>query len=166
MSGQRLLFTFLFSFCVFAVGIGRASAQEQVVVERDAELLAEPRSGAPTVARLKQGTTGEVIARKIPWVNLRTGSGTGWVQSFNLRFLAPGTAPAAGGKVPVPVVRTPTSRTTATIGIRGLDAEDMRGARFDAAQMRLLDQYAASRQDAEKTARENGLTATRVEYFK
>jgi hypothetical protein len=165
MSGLRLL-TFLFSCCVYAVGVGQASAQEQAVLERDAALLAEPRNGAPVVAQLKQGTSGEVIARKAAWVNLRTASGTGWLFSFNVRVLAPGSAPAAGAKVPVPVVRTPTSRTTATIGIRGLDEEDMRGARFDAAQMRLLDQYAASRQDAEKTARANGLTPARVEYFK
>jgi hypothetical protein len=166
MSGLRLLSTFLFSCCVFAVGVGQASAQEQAVLERDAELLAEPRNGAPVVARLKQGTSGEVIARKTTWVNLRTASGTGWLFSFNLRVLAPGTAPAAGGRVPVPVVRTPTARTTATIGIRGLDEEDMRGARFDAAQVRLLDQYAASRQDAERAARDTGLTPARVEYFR
>jgi hypothetical protein len=60
----------------------------------------------------------------------------------------------------------PPRRVTATIGIRGLDEEDMRGARFDAAQMKLLDQYAASRQDAAGGARDAGLTATRVDYFK
>lgn len=166
MSGQRLLFTFLFSCCVFAVGVGQASAQEQAVVERDSDLLGEPRVGAPTVARLKQGTTGEVIARKNPWVNLRTAGGTGWVQSFNLRYLAPGTAPAAGGRVPVPVVRTPQSRTTATIGIRGLDVEDLKAARYDDGQMRLMDSFVASKRDAESAAQANGLAPARVDYLK
>ena len=167
MSGVRLLFTVVYACCLTAVGCGQASAQEQAVLERDAALLTEPRNGAPVVAQLKQGTSAEVIARKGAWVNLRTTSGTGWLFSFNVRFQAPGSAPAAG--VPSrPSVATapPQRRVTATIGIRGLDEEDMRGARFDAAQMRLLDQYAASRQDAANAARETGLTATRLEYFR
>ena len=165
MSGVRLLFTFLYACCLFAVGCGQASAQEQAVLERDAALLTEPRNGAPVVAQLKQGTSGEVIARKGAWVNLRTASGTGWLFSFNVRFQAPGSsAPSAGARPPV--VATQPRRVTATIGIRGLDEEDMKGARFDAAQMRLLDQYAASRQDAANAARESGLTAARVEYFR
>src|SRR5690242_8714920 len=94
MSGLRLLFAILYACCVFAVGCGQASAQEQGVLERDAALLTEPRNGAPVVAQLKQGTSGEVIARKGAWVNLKTASGTGWLFSFNVRFQAPGTAAA------------------------------------------------------------------------
>ena len=167
MSGVRLLFTFLYACGLVALGCGQASAQEQAVLERDAALLTEPRSGAAVVAQLKQGTSAEVIARKGAWVNLTTASGTGWLFSFNVRFLAPGSAPpTAGSKPPVVATPAPPRRVTATIGIRGLDEEDMKGARFDAAQMRLLDQYAASRQDAANAARDSGLTAARVEYFR
>ena len=162
MSGVRLLFNFLYGCCLFAVACGQASAQEQAVLERDAALLTEPRNGAPVVAQLKQGTSAEVIARKGAWVNLRTASGAGWMFSFNARYQAAGAAVAKAPAVAVP----PARRVTATIGIRGLDEEDMRGARFDAAQMRLLDQYAASRQDAASAARESGLTPARVDYFK
>src|ERR1051325_9195411 len=78
MSGLRLLFTILYACCVFAVGCGQASAQEQGVLERDAALLTEPRNGAPVVARLKRDPSGEVIARKGAWVNLKPASETGW----------------------------------------------------------------------------------------
>ena len=165
MSGLRLLFTFFCACGVIVFAIGQASAQEQAVLERDAALLSEPRNGAPVVAQLKQGASGEVIARKGAWVNLRTASGSGWLFSFNVRFQAAGT-PAGAAK---PSVAAPPARRgpiTATIGIRGLDEEDMRQARFDPAQMRLLDQYAASRQDSEQAARASGLAPARVEYFK
>jgi hypothetical protein len=168
MSGVRLLFTFFYACCLFVVGCGQASAQEQAVLERDAALLTEPRNGAPVVAQLRQGTSGEVIARKGAWVNLRTASGSGWLFSFNVRFQAPGTAGAVGN----PAARAPPAaasgprRVTPTIGIRGLDEEDMRQARFDASQMKLLDQYAASKQDAANTARDSGLAPARVEYFR
>src|SRR3954466_15431653 len=131
MSGLQLLRTFFYACCLVAIGCGQASAQEQAVLERDAPLLAEPRNGAPVVAQLKQGASGEVIARKAPWVNLRTAAGTGWLFSFNVRVVAPGSAPAAAGR-PAAAAARPQGRVTATIGIRGLDEEDMRGARFDA----------------------------------
>jgi hypothetical protein len=166
MSGPRLLFTFLYACCLFAVGCGQASAQEQAVLERDAALLTEPRNGAPAVAQLKQGTSAEVIARKGAWVNLRTASGTGWLFSFNVRFQAAGSAPAPGAKPAIGAAPARPTRVTPTIGIRGLDEEDMRQARFDASQMSLLDQYAATRQDAERAARASGLAPARVEYFK
>jgi hypothetical protein len=168
MSGPRLLFTFLYACCVLAVWCGQASAQEQAVLERDAALLTEPRNGAPVVAQLKQGTSAEVIARKGAWVNLKTAAGTGWLFSFNVRFQAPGSAaaPASAGARPPTTVATQPRRVTATIGIRGLDAEDLKAAHYDEAQMRLLDGYAASKQDAEARASSSGLSASRVDYLK
>jgi hypothetical protein len=162
MSGRQLLLTLFHACWLLVLGCGQAAAQQQqAVLERDAQLLAEPRNGAAVVATLKQGASGEVIARKGAWVNLKTPAGTGWLFSFNVRFQEAG-APAARAPA-APARRGP---VTATIGIRGLDAEDMRGARFDAAQMGLLDQYATSKQDSEKAARASGLTPARVDYFK
>jgi hypothetical protein len=145
---------------------GHASAQQQqAVLERDAQLLAEPSNGAAVVASLKQGASGEVLARKGAWVNLKTSAGTGWLFSFNVRFQDAG-APAAKAPAAATPTPAPRSRVTSTIGIRGLDAEDMRQARYDGSQMSLLDQYAANRQDAEKAARASGLAPARVDYFK
>ena len=167
MSGVRLLFTFLYACCLVAVGCGQASAQEQAVLERDAALLTEPRNGAAVVAQVKQGSSAEVIARKGAWVNLRTAAGTGWLFSFNVRFLAPGAAPAASAPSrPSVATAPPQRRVTATIGIRGLDAEDLKAARYNDAQMRLLDSYAASRQDAESAAQATGLAPARVDYLR
>ena len=162
MSRLSLLFTFFYTCCVLVIGIGQASAQEQAVLERDAALLAEPRNGAAVVTRLKQGASGEVIARKGAWVNLRTPSGTGWLFSFNVRFQAAGAA-ATPSVTAAPARRAP---ITPTIGIRGLEAEDLKQARYNDAQMRLLDSFAASRHDAESAAQANGLTPMRVDYLK
>jgi hypothetical protein len=54
---------------------------------------------------------------------------------------------------------------TSTIGIRGLGEEDLHQARFDSEQMRLLDQYAASKADAESCAQGSGLAAVQVDYL-
>ena len=142
-----------------------AGAAESVIVAADAPLLEAPNSSARVVTQLKQGMTGEVLARKGAWVNLRTAGGTGWTNSFNVRdAAAPAPAPAAKAG-PGGLFGAPRAKTTATIGIRGLEAEDLRKANVDPQQLNLLDGYAASKQDAESAARASGLSPARVEYL-
>lgn len=144
---------------LFACGV---AAAQTVMLEHDAQLLASPSAGARVVASLKKGTTGELLARKGAWVNVKTQAGTGWVNSFNVREQAASGAPALGNIV-APRRKTV---TTATIGIRGLEAEDLKSARIDPQQVKLLDTYAASPQEAQEAAQATGLSAARVEYFK
>jgi hypothetical protein len=160
MSGRTLLFIIIGACGWMLLGSGIAAAQ-QAVLERDAQLRVAPQTGAAVVAELKAGTSAEVITQKGPWVNLRTPSGTGWTNSYNVRFLSAGAQPAPKSAPSSAARRS----ITPTIGIRGLDEEDLKNARFDDAQMNLLDQYAASRQDAENAARASGLTRSRVDYF-
>lgn len=141
-----------------------AAAAESVVVAADAPLLAAPSSSAKVVTQLKQGMTGEVLSRKGAWVNLQTAAGTGWVNSFNVRDAA-APAPVAKSVPGGGMLGAPRSRTTATIGIRGLEAEDLRKASVDPQQVKLLDSYAVSRHDAESAARASGLEPARVEYL-
>jgi hypothetical protein len=54
---------------------------------------------------------------------------------------------------------------TSTIGIRGIEEEDLRQASFNADQMKRLEGYAATRQAAERGARATGLTPVSVEYM-
>lgn len=170
MSARWLLFTVFYACSVFLAGMGPALAQQGVVLERDAALLAAPQNGSAVVAELKQGATGEVLVRKGAWVNVRTAAGTGWLYSFNVRFVSGASAAPRAADAPAPsrnvAAPRPRGSITATIGIRGLGEEDLRQARFDESQIRLLDQYAASRQDGEDAARAVGLTPERVEYFK
>ena len=54
---------------------------------------------------------------------------------------------------------------TSTIGIRGIDEEDLKQASFNADQMKLLDGYVATQQVAEQAARATGLAPVSVEYM-
>jgi hypothetical protein len=51
------------------------------------------------------------------------------------------------------------------MGLRGLEAEDLKQAQLDAGQLKLLDQYAATKRDAESKAQAAGLSAVRVDYL-
>lgn len=146
-------------------GIGAASA-EPVTVERDSVLRAEPRADAAAVGNLANGAGGEAIARQGAWVQVRSGTLTGWLYSFNVRFGATSASGDGAGSV-LGRVFGPRQRVsvTSTIGIRGLDEEDLKQARFDGGQLQQLDGFAATREQAEAHAGSAGLGAVRVEYL-
>jgi hypothetical protein len=141
---------------------------QQVTLERDTLLQSEPRLDSSVVAQVKQGVTGEVTARNGAWVQVRTSAATGWVFSFNVRY--PATAAGDGGAGTAGALGRLVGprqnvNVTSSIGIRGLDEEDLRQARFDAAELKRLDDYAASKPEGEAAARRAGLSAARIEYF-
>ncbi len=151
--------------CVLLAMIAPAVAQ-QVTVERDTELRAEARFDAKVVATLKPGVKGEVTAKNGVWLNIKTPEATGWLFSFNVRFTSTqqtsDSSSSGLGRLFAPRQRV---NVTSTIGVRGLGEEDLRQAHFDAEQMRLLDQYAASRADAESSAQGSGLAVAQVDYL-
>lgn len=143
-------------------------AAQQVTLERDSPLYAEPRLDASQVAQLKTGATGEVIGKQGAWLNIKAPEASGWLFSFNVRFPSQhaGTgdsgAGSAAGRVFGP--RRNVS-VTSTIGIRGIGEEDLKQANFNADQMKLLEGYAATKQAAEEKARGSGLAPVSVEYM-
>ena len=101
-------------------------------------------------------------------MNLKTPGGSGWLFSFNVRFPSQqagsgdsGTG-SAGDRLLGPRRRV---NVTSTIGIRGIEEEDLKQASFNADQMKLLDGYVATKQIAEQGARATGLAPASVDYM-
>jgi len=154
--------------CLLAV-FAPALLAEPVTVERDSVVRAEPRTDSAVVANFARGAAGEALARQGAWVQVRTAAATGWLYSFNVRF---GTASASAGEGAgagsvLGRVFAPRQNVnvTATIGIRGLDEEDLKQARFDGGQLQALDGFAASREQAEAHAQGMGLESARIDYL-
>ena len=164
---KRLLHGLLAALAVTLLAAGSASAQK-VTVERDTALYSEPRMESAPVTQLQRGTAGEVIGKQGVWLNLKTAGGTGWLFSFDVRFESQAAEGSSGtgsalGRVFGP--RRSNVSVTSTIGVRGIEEEDLKGATFNTEQMKLLDSYAASKEAAEKGARGAGLSGRSVEYL-
>ena len=161
-----LLNGLLAALAAMLLAVGPAAAQK-VTVEQNTPLYSEPRMESSQVAQLQQGATGEVIGKQGVWLNLKTSAGTGWLFSFSVRFESQGAESSSGGSSLGRVFgpRRSSPSVTSTIGIRGIEEEDLKGATFNAEQMKLLDKYVASKEAAEKGARSAGLSATSVEYL-
>ena len=143
------------------------AAAQTVTLERDSPLYAEARLESAQVAQLKQGATGEVIAKQGAWLNVKTPAATGWLFSFNVRFQSQKAGSGDSGGSALGNVFGPRRNVnvTATIGVRGLDEQDLKQASFNADQMKAFDAYAATRQAAEDAAQATGLVPVKVEYL-
>jgi SH3 domain-containing protein len=145
------------------------AAAQQVTLERDSPLYSEPSLDSAPVTQLKQGSSGEVLGKQGGgWLNLKTPGGTGWLFTFNVRF--PSQKPEggdAGSGSALGQVFGPrrSASVTSTIGVRGLEEEDLKQASFNAGQMKQLDDYAVSKRAAEQGARAAGLAPAKVDYL-
>lgn len=152
---------------LFAATTAMAFA-EPVTLERDSVLRAEPRTDAAAVGNLAKGASGDAVARQGAWVQVKSGALVGWLYSFNVRFgPVAGAGDGAGGGSVLGRLFGPRQRVnvTATIGIRGLDEEDLKQARFDGGQIQVLDGFAATAEQSAAHANGAGLAASRIDYF-
>lgn len=152
-----------------------AWAQADVVtVKREAPLRAAPEPSAPSLAVLPAQTAlTRLTSRRGPWIEVRTAQGqTGWVHLFDV-----GTAPVAqGGNFATGALRgltglfasgnalAPQTRTaTATIGIRGLGAEDIANAQPNLAAVTVMESLRIASAQAQQFAIAASLSAQAVD---
>lgn len=138
---------------------------DPVTVEVASVLRAEPRADAAAVGEVVRGAAGNALERKDAWVRIQAGALTGWLYSFNVRFGGNSSAGGAGGALGRLFGQRQRISVTSTIGIRGLDDEDLKQARFDAGQIGRLDGFAATQEAAQAHAGQAGLEAGPLEYL-
>ena len=149
---------------VFLAGAAHAQG-EAAVMKRAAELREGPAESARPLATLPaQSPVTRLGERRGPWIEVRSGAGvTGWVHMFDVGL---GDSSASGGNAGTGALRGITNlfgkggsqrvtTPTATIGIRGLGAEDLAQATPN---MQAVGQMEALRQ-SERQAREFGREA-------
>jgi len=140
---------------------------EPATLIRTTELKQSPASDAATVATLAETTKVDALERKGGWTRVRAeGGAEGWVRMLALRYAGTGEAKQgdAGISQVLNVARTGTSGAQVTTGVRGLDAEQLANAKPNAAELKKMERYAASRDSAEGFAAKGKLSAQQVDY--
>jgi len=167
--------TFILSFLLLAAGL--AGAQEQAFTNRATELKDKAAMDARTVATLPENTAVKVLQRSGGWTRIDSGTQSGWVRAFHLRFpttvdssAAPAGSSGGGGMLSGltgSLFGRPRTQqaTIATTGIRGLSEEDFQNANPDMAALQRLQSYRVDRATAERFAREARLVSVSINYL-
>ncbi len=147
---------------------------DTVTVKRDTQLRDAPAAAAAELAALPAQTPlTRLEARRGPWIEVRTATGqTGWVHLFDV-----GTTPvASGGNFATGALRGLTSlfgggntlaptkpMQTATIGIRGLGAEEIANAQPNLTAVTMMETLHMNAAQAQQFGAVAGLTPLAIE---
>ena len=146
-----------------------AQPADGLIVKRDTQLRSSAAENAPVLAPVRASTpVTRLPERQGAWVQVRVGNQTGWLHMFDIG--SPASAVASGGGSNVlrgvgSLFARPSSTTvsTTTVGIRGLDANDIANAQPNPAAVAQGEAMRVAASDAQQFASRASLLAQSVE---
>jgi hypothetical protein len=143
-----------------------ASAAEAGAALKADAIKAEPFSDAKTIATLAVGDKVTIVRKDGGWLNVKSARGNGWVRMLSIRRgeakQGKGVAESFMG---LASGRSGTGKVVATTGIRGLNEEELKSAKFDAGELKLNESYATSRAEALNFANQGKLKPRSLDYL-
>ena len=147
-----------------------AQAAENGLIIRAGDLMTEPFIDSAKVGPVAASEPVRMLERRGGWVRVETSGRTGWVRMLNVRLegaAASLAAPATGRPASaLSLLRTGSSGTTVTTGIKGLGEEDIRAASANHAQLDQLGTLAVGAAETRENAKKTGLRESDVAYLK
>lgn len=153
---------------LMAIGVlaaGPAVAGEAGTLLKADELKAEPFVDARKVGALSPGDRVDIVKKSGGWFQVKSARGNGWVRMLSVRRGEARKAGGAGDLLGLASGRAGTGKVVATTGIRGLNEEELKAAKFDGAEVQLVESYATSRAEAQKFAAKGQLAARKMDYL-
>lgn len=148
-----------------------AAMQPAFAVETGTALKAdaikkEPYSDAKTVAVLAVGDQVNIFRKDGGWLMIKSAKGNGWVRMLSIRK---GAAKKGRGVLDsfkgLASGRAGTGKVVATTGIRGLNEEELKSAKFDANELGIAESYLTTRADAQSFANQGKLKPLSLNYL-
>lgn len=145
-----------------------AGARESGVVLKDEVLRAEPFADAQSVGNVGKGAQVTILKRASGWYQVKAGTTQGWVRMLSIRrgeATKTNVAKEAGDLAALSTGRAGTGQIVSTTGVRGLSEEDLKGAKFNAAQLKKAQSFAVGQADAQAFAAKGKLKARKFDYL-
>lgn len=143
-----------------------AFAMENGTALKSDKIRSEPFGDATALATLAVGDKVEILRRVGGWLSIRSAKGSGWVRMLSIRK---GAAGKGGGEVAgvlsIASGRAGTGKVVSTTGIRGLNEEELKSAKFNADELKLAESFATTRADAYGFAKTGELKSQKFDYL-
>lgn len=144
---------------------GVAWAGEAGTALKADELKAAPFRDAKTVGALASGDKLDILKQQGGWYQVKSPKGSGWVRMLSVRRGEVRRGSQLAGLAGLATGRAGTGKVVATTGVRGLNEEDLKSARFDEAELKKMEANSVSKDEARKFAAQGQLKAIRLDYL-
>lgn len=140
-----------------------ALASAPGTVLRAEKLYSEPASTSKVTASVAKGASVEILGKQAGWLRVKAGSQSGWIRLLSVRAGAGGLGGAGvGDVVGAATTRSDPTRVVAVAGLRGLNDEDLKQAKFNAEELARMDARSVSATQVRTFASQAGLAAVSV----
>lgn len=150
------------SALVLCVAAASALAAPGTVLRND-KLYSQPSASSKVAASVPKGASVNILSKQGGWLRVTSGKSTGWIRLLSVRAGAGGLGGAGlGDVVGAATTRSDPSRVVAVAGLRGLNDEDLKQAKFNGEELARLNTWQATPAQARGFAAESGLTTANV----
>jgi hypothetical protein len=133
---------------------------------RDENLMAKPSATSAKVGTMTKGMAVDIVAKQGGWLQVKAGKTQGWVRLLSVRAGSGGAGSnglaGVAGIAGAVTQKADSSRVVAVAGVRGLNEEDLKGAKFNAAELAKLEGYTVTTAQAKAFAQKSGLKPQNV----
>jgi hypothetical protein len=132
-------------------------------VLRAEKLYSEPASTSKVTASVAKGASVEILGKQAGWLRVKVGSQSGWIRLLSVRAGSGGLGGAGVGDViGAATTRSDPTRVVAVAGLRGLNDEDLKQAKFNAEELARMEARSVSATEVRTFASQSGLAAVSV----
>jgi hypothetical protein len=128
-------------------------------------LRAQPYSDAKKAGDIKRGENLQILGKKGAWLNVRTTKASGWVRLLSVKRGAAGNGGQIKGVLDVASGRAGTGKVVATTGVRGLNEEELKNAKYSEVEVKKLESFTITSGQAQQFAKSGGLKAIKFNYL-
>lgn len=136
------------------------------VALKDENMLSTPSSTAAAVGKMTKGVSVDIKAKQGGWLQVQVGKTQGWVRLLSVRAGSGGVGSnglaGVAGVAGAVTQKSDSSRVVAVAGVRGLNEEDLKGAKFNADELARLEGYTVTSAQAKAFADKSGLKPQQV----
>lgn len=148
------------------VAVAPALAASSGTALKADDIKAEPFRDAKTVGVLETGDTVEILEQQGGWFRVNSAKGKGWVRMLSVRRgESRKRTGEAEGVFGLATGRAGTGHVVATTGIRGLSEEDLKAAKYNETEIKNVESFTTTRDEARKFAADGKLTPRTVPYL-
>jgi hypothetical protein len=128
-------------------------------------IRAEPYADANKTGNFARGDRLEIISKKGAWLKIKTAKNSGWVRLLSVKRGTGKGGSEVAGLLDLASGRAGTGQVVATTGVRGLNEEELKGAEYNAAEVKKLESYTQTFEQGQQFAQSGGLKAVMFSYL-
>lgn len=122
-------------------------------------LRKEAFADAKTNGNLVRGEQVEILKKQGAWLEIKTKKSTGWVRLLSVKRGVSSSSNNAAGVLSLASGRAGTGQVVSTTGVRGLSEQELKAAKFNEDEIKLMESYTVSKEDGLKFAQAGKLEA-------